>query len=993
MMSALLAACGGGSENAFQPAPSPVAVRAVVASVVVSASSATLPTDGSASSEIRVLVRDASNKVIAGVPVSFSATSGALVVTQATTDDTGYAIATLSIAGDATPRPITVTGSAMGATSSISGTAVINVAPTTITSVSSISLVSSAATIPTDGTVTAEIRAVVRSTTNQVLSGVVVAFSSTSGELVVTRGTTDASGTVVVQLSTLGNTTPRTISVTATASGISGTIDVVVGGTGQSTVSAVRVTSNVAGIPTDGTVKAEIRVVVVNAANQGIAGVPVAFAAPTNGQLSNIQSTTDSSGTATATLSTGGDTTPRTITVTATAAGISGSTNVTVATSQSTVAAVRVTSNVSSIPTDGTVTAQIRVVVVNANNQVISGVPVAFAAPSNGQLSNIQSTTDSSGTATATLSTGGDTTPRTLTVTATAAGISASTNVTVGGTYILSATTSTPSLQSDGSVPAEIRVYVRNASNQFVSGIAVNFAATSGGLSVTQGTTDANGVAIAKLTPASDPSRRTITVTGSANGASASVSVDVVGSTLTIQGPTTLTLAQQGTYTVVLTDASSRPIVGKTLTVTSSAQNTLTAASVTTDASGRATFKMTTVGLTTDTLTVSGIGLTATLQVTVDANSLTFTALTPTNEVPLGTPTPVSVTWRLAGVVTAGQNVTFSTTRGTVTAGPVVTDGVGVATATLSSTNAGGAIVTATAGSVSTTLAVEFVATTPTAIVLQPDATSIGPNQSTSITAVVRDANNNLVKNKTVVFTLTDVSGGSISVGSAVTDSQGRAQTVYTASSTTSGSGLVQIAGTVQGTAVTATTSLTVAQRQVFMALGTNNLPTASNALQYQLQFVVQVTDINGNAVANVPVALSILSDDYYKGSRTAGSPWTTTPSFACTNEDANRNGILDVAEDFNTNGRLDAGNIAVVTPATATTGADGSAIVTVTYQKSYAYWLDVTLSAKASVAGTESVRSSGFLLPGRVEDFIAANTPPPGVVSPFGTQLCSSAN
>jgi hypothetical protein len=109
-----------------------------------------------------------------------------------------------------------------------------------------------------------------------------------------------------------------------------------------------------------------------------------------------------------------------------------------------------------------------------------------------------------------------------------------------------------------------------------------------------------------------------------------------------------------------------------------------------------------------------------------------------------------------------------------------------------------------------------------------------------------------------------------------------------------------------------------------------------------------------------------------------------------CADEDVNHNGILDPGEDFNSNGHIDAGNIAAVapiSPATSViTGSDGRVLVNVTYPQEYAYYLDVALSASANVSGTEYVRTSNFMLPGASTDFNSTNTSPPGPVSPFGT-------
>ncbi len=182
------------------------------------------------------------------------------------------------------------------------------------------------------------------------------------------------------------------------------------------------------------------------------------------------------------------------------------------------------------------------------------------------------------------------------------------------------------------------------------------------------------------------------------------------------------------------------------------------------------------------------------------------------------------------------------------------------------------------------------------------------------------------------------MTGGTLSVGSAITDSRGRAQTVYTASNTTSANQGVLITAAVQGTAVSKQVALTVARREVFISLGTGNsiLEVASNT-QYQVDYAIQVTDANGAGVASVPLAVRVLSVRYYKGIRAlktspcvgtaapGGTGWATcytlTKKFdvelaaSCADEDANRNGQLDAGEDFNTSGRVEAGNIVSVSP------------------------------------------------------------------------------
>jgi hypothetical protein len=559
--------------------------------------------------------------------------------------------------------------------------------------------------------------------------------------------------------------------------------------------------------------------------------------------------------------------------------------------------------------------------------------------------------------------------------------------------------TSSPTITSDGLIPAEISAFVRNSGNQFVNSVPVTFSASSGGLLISQATTDTNGLAKASLSSAGDPTSRTITVTALAGNVSATVAVNVTGSTLTVQGPAALTVNQVGTYRIALRDSANHPIVGRVITVASKSTNTLSVASATTDSTGDASFTLTAINGGNDTITVNGLGLVATQAVAVNANTFAFTSPAADTEVLLTPATQaVSLRWLVSGAPVVGQPVAFATTRGTLSVVTVNTDSTGTATTTVSASNAGGAVVTATAGSSTANLSLEFVASTPAVIDVQPSLFSIGPNQTSTLTAVVRDAAGNLVKNKTVTFNLVDVTGGTLSVGAAVTNSQGRAQTVYTASNTASANNGVKITASVQGfPAVTQQVGLTVARRELFLSLGTGNTVTEPNAAQYQVPYIIQVTDANGNGVAAVPVSLRVLSQRYFKGTRVAGaSSWGTnyTIALGCADEDVDRDGVLDVGEDFNNNGRIEAGNIVSVSPANGVTDANGFIQAQVYYPQEYAYYLSVALSASATVSGTEYVRTSTFVLPGASTDFNDLLVAPPGMVSPFGVATsCSNPN
>jgi hypothetical protein len=575
----------------------------------------------------------------------------------------------------------------------------------------------------------------------------------------------------------------------------------------------------------------------------------------------------------------------------------------------------------------------------------------------------------------------------------------------VGSVRVL---TSSPQIPSDGAATATITALVLDPNNNVMADVPVLLSASSGSLAVSQPLTDENGSVTATLSTAGDPSNRAITVTGKAGDASASVTVSVIGTVLTITGPSSLALNSTESYTVVLTNAGSKGIANRNVTITSALGNGISQSPVVTDAQGRASFNVTASIGGTDTISAAALGITTPKTVVVSNDAFTFSAPAVNTEIPLGTNATITVNYSQGATGVAGVPIEFSTTRGTVSSAQAITDASGNATVTVTAANAGPALLTARIVSNGTTIqrAVEFVATVPATLDLQASPFTVATNDQSTITAIVRDPAGNLVKNQTVNFVLDDTSNGSLSVAQAVTNSQGRAQTFYNASSSTSAVNGVRIDATVSGTAVTDFVQLTVAKREVFISLGTGNEIEEPNTAQYRKEWIIQVTDAQGNGVNQVPVSVSILSERYWEGVRLYADPpgaWVTQrgvnalPDLGCPDEDINanpifdRNGVLDAGEDVNMNGRIEAGNIATVVAqagggSTVTTDANGFALVDVYYPQEYAYWLEVTLAARASVQGTEFVRSTTFILEGLASDFQSENNSPPGLSSPFGT-------
>ncbi|WP_455207290.1 Ig-like domain-containing protein [Kaarinaea lacus] len=569
------------------------------------------------------------------------------------------------------------------------------------------------------------------------------------------------------------------------------------------------------------------------------------------------------------------------------------------------------------------------------------------------------------------------------------------TNPTTGASVAtIQLLTSTPSLGSSPTDSVDISAIVKDTNNNLMSGVDVIFSSNGGDLTVTQSQTSSTGVAAANLTTASDPTNRTITVTATAGNISSSVQIDVTGTIITVSGATSLVFGDSTTLTIFVRDSDGQGLTSQTVNVASAQGNTLSAASVTTDATGRATVNVSGTQGGTDTITISGLGASATFSINVSNDQFTFTAPA-TTDLDIGTPHTVTVNWVSGGTAVAGSTVTFSATRGTLSSSTAVTDGSGNATVTITSDNAGPSVVTATTTTTGPTASrtVEFIATTPNALDLQADRTTIGPNgEQAALTAVVRDPTNNLVKNQNVVFSIVqDNSGGQISNSTDTTDSQGRASTVYSSTSATTAKDGVVIQAKIEGAdciatpALCDTVRLTVAQNELFVRLGTGN-DISNLDIRYSYPYTVLVTDSGGNAVANASVVITLIPTIYHTGwlswSDTV-SAWFVVPKDSCTNEDLNLDGILDQGEDVNNNGTLEPRNVASVA-GTVTTDANGFGLFDIVYAKEYALWTNVALTATVGVAGTESAQTVTFRLPASVDDLKDQSTPP-SYRSPFG--------
>lgn len=549
-----------------------------------------------------------------------------------------------------------------------------------------------------------------------------------------------------------------------------------------------------------------------------------------------------------------------------------------------------------------------------------------------------------------------------------------------------------------GSVTLTARVL--DASRNALSGQAVVFSTDSGMLVVGTGTSGADGTATATLSVGADRSNRSVTARASSGLLSASTQVAVTGSTLVLSGATSVQQGASASYTALLKDSGGNPIANTVLTVSSQALgNGLSAASVQTDYNGSAQFTYTATRSGSDTLRISGAGLRQDTVVNVTAQDFVFASPAANTVVNVGATQTVTVQY--SGANPAGQSVGFSISRGSVSVGgnavsSAVLDASGKASVDIGSTNAGAATLTATLGSQSVNLPVVFTATTAASVVAQANPTALAPNSAGStthqstISAVVRDASNNVVANKVVNFALASGTG-TLSSSSATTDANGLAQVQYISGTGVTALNGVTIVATVPDSTVSGAVALTVDGQALFLSFFTGNTMSSLDSNTYSLPLSVAVTDSSGVAVAGQRVDLSLWPNNFHKGSMS----WNDTDSIwnvnytvtGCVNEDVNRNGILNVGEDVDGNSILWPGTPALLTKNSATTDANGLVTFNVNFGKNYALWVDVNVIARVAVAGTESGRTLSFRLPMLEEDRTKETPAPAAVVSPFGVQ------
>lgn len=584
--------------------------------------------------------------------------------------------------------------------------------------------------------------------------------------------------------------------------------------------------------------------------------------------------------------------------------------------------------------------------------------------------------------------------------------------------------TTTQQLSSSGIQGITLTALVKDANNNLVNGANVMFSSDSGELLVVKGTTGDDGKAIAVLNTETDPSNRAISVTASSGTIKDIIEINVVGTSINISGTSSLALNDQSDFILKLVNSDGGVIANQTvdLKIKDPSKNNISIPdSVQTDASGQAYVPVTGLAGGENAFVATALGATSEKSVVVQADSFLYTSFNngggvivnpannPIPDVLLSDSAEITLTWLRSGKpVKDGTVVNFTTTRGSLETSSGTTVN-GIVKAKLSSLNAGKSLVRFSGVDGDITLdnqiEFEFVAETAARIVAQASPASIGPNGETSIiSVVVKDPNGNLVKNKDVNFELTnDNTSGVLSPAKVTTDSNGSATSTYTSNAVSATDGVEITTSINEGNAlVEDTVYLTVADRELFISLGTGNDVLEHDSTSYNKQYTVFVVDADSTPRANVTLTLSAVPSAFSKGyyqrvytNQGTFKRWEPVYEQAgCPNEDLNRDGINDPGEDLNNNGSLTPGNVVNLIDGDVVTDEKGQAIINIIYPKNHASWVDIDLIAQTKVNGTESVKHVNFKLPVASEDVTTEEINPPGSISPFGAAPgCDNTN
>jgi len=882
---------------------------------------------------VTALVTDDSNRGVAGFEVDFSSDGGVLRNVQATTDESGEAIAELSLLGEFRNRDITVTASVGNLSTELPiaaiGTEIQMDAPSDVLA---------GQTAPVTFTLAAGDS---RPIPNQTITLVSSAGNTLSESTLVT----DALGQARVDVGT--NAGSDTLVVTALGGSVSQSFSLTVAETVEDLVTdlSVRVVSDQSSIETGGRNVARVSVLVTDDASRAIPDLDVSFSAD-GGILQKIETTTNDDGEASAELSLAGDNRNRNITVTATVG--------------ENTASLLILSTGTSLAIDAPEdlitgqTANLTLTLTAGDAQPIPNQIVQISSAAGNNLSAAALTTDAAGQVTLTMGT--DQGTDTLTATALDGTVSQAFPIVVANSIQdvvtevrIRVISNETAIETGGNDIARITTLVTDESNRVISGKEVQFSSTGGVLQNISSITNEAGQATAELSLAGDFRNQEITVEAIVDDQTGSVKVSTSGSALSIAGPTALVTGNTAELEITLSGGNDQPIANEPVEILSSAGNIVSNSSATTNASGKVLINVGSLA-GDDVITVNALDSTVTathiINVAEDILEVQTIADVDYNALPVDEFQLFRVRWESSGIPVEVGTLKFSTTAGVVrnvgasdlgSSSVLVDVESGLATIEVKSSSAGPATIAFVDNANSELVSqfdVEFVAVDASTISVEASPASVATGNPSTVSAIVTDNFGNPVKNVVVEFSSSDLRGGSLSPVTALTDSDGKARITFTAGNLATQQNEISIvASATDFPSVESNVLMTVTERQLNVIIGlAGSVEQADNDTRYLRSGVVQVTDGAGRPVPDASILVTLRPVTYRFGRMVTidvdgdGEPdqWARAQefsqdhadaliannfdpasfnySFTCASEDTNGNRILDTTDEDDTN-------------------------------------------------------------------------------------------
>ena len=839
---------------------------------------------------VALTVLDSAGTPVPGVTVTFappgSGASAALGATTAVTNALG--VASVTATANATPGGYSVTATVAGIATPTTFSLANLGPPASVTTATG-----SPQSAPVNTAFGAPLVVTVRDAANQVLSGVNVTFtapgSGASATPSPTTVATDATGTA--QLAVTANTIAGAYTVSAGVAGVATPASFVLTNVAGAGTTLAIISGNSQSTTVNTAFAAPFVAAFTDAFGNPVAGATLTFAAPASGASATLSTpaVTNAQGRASATGTARTTSGSFSITVSATGAAAIAFTATATAGAPASIAIGAGTGQSTTVNT--AFGAAMSVTVLDAFGNPVPNATVAFAGPSTGARATFAATVTTDAAGHAAITPTANTVAGSYAITATVAGLPP---VSFSATNVAGAA-SAISAQSGGGQSARVGVafgaplvaVVVDSFGNPVAGATVTFAAPGSGASATFGPASAssNASGVVSTTAAAGTVTGAYTATASlAGGASASFALtNTAGTAAAIAivsgSPQSAAVATAfaASLIVEVRDSFGNLVPGASVGFTapgSGATATLSAASATTNASGRAQ------------ITAAAGNVTGSYNVTATAGSSSTTfALTNTAGAPASIAV-VSGSGQSAAVATAfaapliavvhdsfgnpvpGASVAFAapggTTSATLSAAAAITgsDGQAQITAT-ANTRVGSYAVSATVGSAP---AASFALTntagpaaTLTAISGGAQSTRVATAFPAPLIVEVRDAFDNLITGADVSFTAPAAGASAVVPATATTNSSGRAQVAVSAGNV---AGAYQVVASTTGAPDVsfALTNVPGAASAITITDGDAQQTTVLQPLAHPL--AVLVADALGNPIAGATVTLHAPASD-----------------------------------------------------------------------------------------------------------------------------------